>query len=184
MDVQTFANQARSPFVAELLLARSIVALGAPDAAVVHHLTETKRFGIPLATYLYRGRPALRRRFRASVALRKTTAVGHIWNKAPCSTFWFKSNLGYFLGQPRASKMQHIDAWQVSTLVRNDGLLTAFAAHATLLLQTEAASRRASGLDFDRGELVLVVCAVVRRVVEPFGSPRARPCQTETCLHI
>ena len=69
LQVQTFVNQARPSFAAELLLARSKAAPGAPDTAAVHHLTETRRFDNPLATYLSRGRPTMCNRLRASTAL-------------------------------------------------------------------------------------------------------------------
>ena len=64
--------------------------------------------------------------------------------------------------------MKQAGARQVCTAVLNDGRRTALAAHVLLLLQTEAASRRASGLDYDRDELVVVVCAAIRRVVGLF----------------
>ena len=64
--------------------------------------------------------------------------------------------------------MQEIGAWQVSTAVWNDWLFAALAAHVILLLQREVISRRGCGLDFDKDELVVVVCAAIRRVVGPF----------------
>ena len=69
LQAQTFLNQVRPSFAAELLLAQSEAAPGAPDTAVVHHLTDTTRFGNPLASYLSQGRSALRARLRASTAL-------------------------------------------------------------------------------------------------------------------
>ena len=47
-------------------------------------------------------------------------------------------------------------------------MCTALAAHVMLLLNREAASRKASGLNFNRDELVVVVCAAIRHVVGPF----------------
>ena len=41
LQAQTFLKKVRPSFVAELLLARSEAAPGAPDTAAVHHLTET-----------------------------------------------------------------------------------------------------------------------------------------------
>jgi hypothetical protein len=140
LQVQTFANHARPSFAAELLLARSSAAPGAPDTAAVYHLTETKRFGNPLAEYLARGHPGLCPQLRASAALAKTTGVSHIWYKAPCNT-WY--NLGYFLGQQRNRNLQQGAAWQLSAAVWHDGLFTVLAAHILLLLQNEAANRRA-----------------------------------------
>ena len=53
LPTQTFAQQARPAFAAESLLARASAALGAPDSPTVHHMSEIKRFGNPLATYLF-----------------------------------------------------------------------------------------------------------------------------------
>ena len=63
LQAQTFLNLVRPSFAAELLLARSEAAPGAPDAAAVHHLTPTKRFGNPLA--VSQGRPTVCARLRA-----------------------------------------------------------------------------------------------------------------------
>jgi hypothetical protein len=73
LPTQTFVQQARPTFAAESLLARASAAPGAPDTAAVRHLTETKRFGDPLATYLARAHPNLCSHLRASSALGKRT---------------------------------------------------------------------------------------------------------------
>ena len=94
-----------------------------------------------------------------------TTTVDNIWRKAPCNT-WY--NLGYFLGWRRKRNMQESGAWQVSTAVWNDGLRTALATHAILWFCAKVFSRKGLGLNFDKDELVVVVCAAIRRVVGPF----------------
>jgi hypothetical protein len=96
--IQTFFDQSRQTFAAELLLEREQAAPGAPDSPAIHHLTETKRFGDPLAMYLSRGHPQLCARLRASSVLGKRTPVFHVWYKAPCES-WF--NLEYFLSEAR-----------------------------------------------------------------------------------
>ena len=121
-------------------------------------------------------------RLRAPTALGKITTVDHIWHKAPCSTW---HNLGCFLGWHRKRKMQESGAWQVSTAVWNDVLFTALAAHAVLLLHSEVASRRASGLNFDKDELVVVVCAAIRSGVGPFQAMGSLfVTQTRACTHM
>ena len=120
----------------------------------------------------------MRARLRASTALGKITTVGHIWYKARCST-WY--NLGCFLGCHRKRKMQQSGVWQVSTAVWNGGLFTALAAHVIHVLHREVASRRASGLNFDKDELVVVVCAAIRRVVGPFQVVGSFVKQTRAC---
>ena len=84
LPTQTFAQQARPTFAAESLLARASAAPGAPGSPVVYHLTETRRFGDPLATYLARAHPRLCADLLASPALCKHTPVVHVWYKAPC----------------------------------------------------------------------------------------------------
>ena len=88
LQVQTIANEARSAFAAELLLAWSMAAPGAPSTAAVHHLAETKSFGNRLATALFWGRPTLCHKLRASTALGNTTTMHHIWHNAPCNTWY------------------------------------------------------------------------------------------------
>ena len=50
LRTQTFPQQARPTFAAELLLARASAAPSAPGSPVVYHLTEAKRVGGPLAS--------------------------------------------------------------------------------------------------------------------------------------
>jgi hypothetical protein len=98
IKVQQFLSQSRQTFAAELLLGREKAAPGAPDSPTIHHLTETKRFGNPLATYLARGHPQLCGNLRVSTALAKRTPVFHVWYTAPCAS-WY--NLEYFLSDER-----------------------------------------------------------------------------------
>ena len=94
----------------------------------------------------------MRARLRASTALGKITTIDHIWRKAPRNTCY---NLGCFPGRwRRKRKMQGLGGWQVR-------LFTALATHVAL-------SRKDLGLNFDKDELVVVVCAAIRRVVGPF----------------
>lgn len=166
LQVQTFASRARPTFAAELLLSRAAAAPGASDVAAVYHLTQTKRFGNPLARYLARVHPALCSSLKADESLRKLTPVSHVWYEAPCQN-WY--NLGYFLGSARKRQFQaHDDAWQLSAAVWNDGLFTVLAASILLQLQDEVISRRAEQKGFGADELVVVVCAAIRRVVGPF----------------
>ena len=79
LPTQTFVQQARPRFAAESLLARASTAPGAPDTPTVYHMTETKRFGDPLATYLAHAHPALCDELSASPALGKETPVTHVW---------------------------------------------------------------------------------------------------------
>ena len=117
LQVQTFTAQARPCFAAEMLLQRAQAAPGAPEPslAAVYHLTETKRFGDPLATYLARAHPNLCSRLRASSALGKHTPVSHIWYDAKC-TSWY--NLGYFLGGASCKRAQESPAaWKSAAVV-------------------------------------------------------------------
>ena len=52
--------------------------------------------------------------------------------------------------------------------VWNDGLFAALTTHAIRLLRAEVLSRKGLGVNFDKDELVVVVCAAIRRVVGPF----------------
>ncbi|MFM7988493.1 MAG: hypothetical protein ACKPKO_55190, partial [Candidatus Fonsibacter sp.] len=61
--------------------------------------------------------------------------------------------------------LQRAGTWQVSAAVWSNGIFTTLAAHVMLLLNNEAASRKASGLYFNKDELVVVVCATSRRAV-------------------
>ena len=54
-----FVLQAGPTFAGEPLLERAMAAPGAPDSPKVYHLTESKRFGAPLAAYLARAHPDL-----------------------------------------------------------------------------------------------------------------------------
>ena len=65
--------------------------------------------------------------------------------------------------------LQRAGAWQVSAAVWNDGMFTPLETHVMLLLNQEAASRKASGIKFNKDELVVVVCAAIRHVVGAFG---------------
>ena len=132
----------------------------------MYHLTETKRFGDPLATYLARAHPNLCSHLRASSALGKHTPVRHIWYTAPCSS-WY--NLGYFLGVASCKRLQESPAaWKSAAAVWNDGLFAILAASILTVLQEEAKQRREANRGFEEDELVVVVCAAIRRVVGPF----------------
>ena len=64
------------------------------------------------------------------------------------------------------------------------GLFAALATHVLLLLQLEPANRKALGLDFDKGELVVVVCAPrASRRQALFNSIWARSRRTNSFLH-
>ena len=103
IKVQQFLSQSRQTFAAELLLGREKAAPGAQDSPTIHHLTETKRFGNPLATYLARGHPRLCGNLRVSTALAKRTPVFHVWYTAPCAS-WY--NLEYFLNEARTAHLE------------------------------------------------------------------------------
>ena len=165
LPTQTFVQQARPTFAAESLLARASAAPGAPDSPIVYHLTETKRFGNPLATYLAHAHPELCADLSACPALGKETPVTHVWYKAPCPS-WY--NLGFFLGGARKKPFRDTSAWQLSAATWNDGLFSLLAACVLTLLQQEAHKRRALNIGFAEDELVVVVCAAIRRVVGPF----------------
>ena len=165
LPTQTFPQQARPTFAAESLLARASAAPGAPGSPVVYRLTETRRFGGPLATYLARAHPRLCADLLASPALCKHTPVVHVQCKAPCPS-WY--NLACFLGGERKRHLRHASAWQLSAVAWHDGLFTLLAACVLTLLQQEARKRRVSKIGFAVNELVVVVCAAIRRVVGPF----------------
>ena len=166
---QSFAQQARPCFAAELLLARAAAAPGALFSPTLYNLTETKRFGDPLAKYLAQGHPLLCASLQASRVLGKDTPVCHIWYTSK-SAEWF--NLEYFLARTvsHERKRSHTaaPAWQLSAAVWNDGLSVALAATVLLLLQKEVIYRRDASLSFTDGELVVLVCSAIRRVVGPF----------------
>ncbi|MFM7980884.1 MAG: hypothetical protein ACKPKO_16355, partial [Candidatus Fonsibacter sp.] len=67
---------------------------------------------------------------------------------------------GYFLG---CKRLQRAVTWQVSAAVE----LATLATHDMLLLNRDPANRKASGLNFSKDELVVVVCAAIRHVVGP-----------------
>ena len=128
IQVQTFLGQSRQAFAAELLIGREKAAPGAPDSPAIHHLTETKRFGDPLAMYLARGYTQLCASLRASSVLGKRTPVFHVWYKAPCES-WY--NLEYFLSPARKwnySKNKTHQSWELTAAVWNDGLSSCLAA--------------------------------------------------------
>ncbi len=90
--------------------------------------------------------------------------MNHIWYKYTRTT-WY--NLGYFLGCKRtnAATLRHMPSERSNVDVC---LFTTLATHVMLLLNREAASRKASGLNNSKDELVVVVCAAIRHVVGPF----------------
>ena len=83
LALQKLAMQARPTFAGESLSERAVAAPGAPDSPKVYRLTESKRVGHPLATYLARAHPNLCAALAASPSLGKTTPVVHVWYKAP-----------------------------------------------------------------------------------------------------
>ena len=165
IPTQTFVLQARPNFAAASLLARASAAPGAPDGPRVYHMTRTKRFGDPLATYLAHAYPNLCATLTASPALGKETLVTHVWYNAPCAS-WY--NLGSFLPSKRKANLRDTSAWQLTAAIWNDGLSSQLAACVLTLLQQEAQARRATNTGFVEDELVVVVCAAIRRVVGPF----------------
>ena len=113
----------------------------------MHRLTEAKRFGDPLATYLANAYPKICAALSASPALGKKTPVTHAWYRAPCPS-WY--SLGYLLGEARKKHRRDTPAWQVSAAVWHDGLFSLLAACVLTLLQQEAPRRRVSHTDFVR----------------------------------
>ena len=59
-------------------------------------------------------------------------------------------------------------AWKSAAVVWNDGLFAILAASILMVLQEEAKQRREANRGFGEDELVVVVCAAIRRVVGPF----------------
>ena len=57
--------------------------------------------------------------------------------------------------------------WQLSAATWHDGLFSMVAACALALLQQEAQRRSTLRIGFAEDELVVVVCAAIRRVVGP-----------------
>ena len=113
-----------------------MAAPGAPDSPKVYHLTASKRFGHPLATYLARAHPNLCAALTASPPLGKTTPVAHAWYKVPCHS-WY--NMGYFLDSARKNHLRGTAAWQLSAATGSDGLFSLLAACALTLLQKRGA---------------------------------------------
>ena len=111
LPVPKFVLQAGPSFACEPLLERAMAAPGAPDSPQVYHLTESKRFGAPLAAYLARAHPDLCAALTASPSLGKTTPVVHVWYTACCLS-WY--NLGYFLDSVRKRHLRGTAAWQPS----------------------------------------------------------------------
>ena len=105
--------------------------------------------------------------------------MDHIWFSARRST-WY--NLGYLLTQLRKRKLLQANAWQGTMTVWNDGLFTALAAYIIILLSKEAASRRESGLNFDKDTNY---CGGLRRYPPRrralFNSSWTRSCPTTMC---
>ena len=156
LPVPKFFLQAGPSFACEPLLERAMAAPGAPDTPHVYRLTESKRFGAPLAAYLACAHPDLCAALAASPSLGETTPVAHVWHKAPCHS-WY--SLGYFLDSARKSHVRGTAARQLSAAAWNDGLFSRLAACALTLLQKEARRRRELAIGFAQGELVAVVCA-------------------------
>ena len=75
--------------------------------------------------------------------------------------------MGYVLDSTRKRQLRDTAAWQLSAATRHDGLFSAVAACALALLQKEARRRSTSRIGFAENELVVVVCAAIRRVVGP-----------------
>ena len=67
----------------------------------------------------------------------------------------------------RKQHLRDTSAGQASAAVWHDGLFSPLAACVLTLLQHEAHRRRVSCVDFVEDELVVVVCAAIRRVVDP-----------------
>ena len=76
--------------------------------------------------------------------------------------------LGFFLASKRNTHLRDTSAWQLSTAIWNYGLSSQLAACVLTLLQQEAQARRATNTGFVEDELVVVVCAAIRRVVGSF----------------
>ena len=83
---------------------------------------------------------------------------------APCHS-WY--NLGYALESARKNHLRGTAAWQLSAATWNDGIFSLLAACVLTLLQKEAQRRRELDIGFAEDELVVVVCAAIRRVVGP-----------------
>ena len=73
--------------------------------------------------------------------------------------------MGYFLDSARKSHLRGTAAWQLSAATWHDGLFSTVAACALAILHKEARRRKEFG--FAEDELVVVVCAAIRRVVGP-----------------
>ena len=101
---------------------------------------------------------------KAAPALGRETPVAHVWYQARCP-HWY--NLGSFLNVDAGRKRRRVSPWQESAAVWHDGLFSLLAACVLTLLQQEAHRRRVSHIDFVEDELVVVVCAAIRRVVGP-----------------
>ena len=141
-----------------------MAAPGAPDSPKVYHLTESKRFGAPLAAYLARAHPDFCAALTASPSLGETTPVVHVWCTACCLN-WY--SWGYFLDSTRKRQLRGAAAWQLSAATWHDGLFSMVAACTLALLQKEARRRSTLRIGFAQDELVAVVCATIRRVVGP-----------------
>ena len=74
--------------------------------------------------------------------------------------------MGYFLDGVRKRHLRGTAAWQLSAATWHDCLFSMVAACALALLQKEARRRREL-VGFAEDELVVVVCAAIRRVVGP-----------------
>ena len=94
LPTQTFAQQTRPTFAAESLLERASAVPGAPCCPIAYRLTETKRFGNPLATYLAKAYPNICGALKAAPALGRETPVAHVWYQARCP-HWY--SLGPFV---------------------------------------------------------------------------------------
>jgi len=95
-----------------------MAAPGAPDSPQVYHLTESKRFGAPLAAELVHIPTFARHPHRLE-------------GRPPLSMFatrgaWY--NLGYFLDSVRRSHLPSTAAWQLSAATWHDGLFSMVAA--------------------------------------------------------
>ena len=81
LPTQTFVHQTPPTFAAESLLERASAVPGTPCCPIAYRLTETKRVGDPLATYLANAYPNICGALMAAPALGRETPVAHVWYK-------------------------------------------------------------------------------------------------------
>ena len=125
-------------------LLRAVPGTPRPAELQVHELTETKRFGNPLAKYLARLYPGLCEKLKAGKTERRTR-VQHIWYRASPYHFWNMQDIKHEQGVPqvRCNKRKAADAgdeelWRAYGILWHSPLFTTLALHILYSLEKEA----------------------------------------------